>query len=141
MSTASPNLLLAHTNLPTSPSTQSYLSHCGTPSFLYTCLGLPLNLERRLSRPPLSWSSLNLCLRKYFYIFQLTIPHIMATLFWCKLFKTPELPSKHHIVGYEPIIDSHPIKEGVPVTDNSESPVHHMVLYECEVQEDDQVRI
>ncbi|KOB69177.1 MOXD1-like protein, partial [Operophtera brumata] len=54
------------------------------------------------------------------------------------IFKIPELPFKHHIVGYEPIIDSYPIKNGVPVTDSSDSPVHHMVLYECEVQDDEQ---
>lgn len=56
----------------------------------------------------------------------------MATLFWCKIFKTPELPFKHHIVGYQPLIDSRPIRNGVPTQEkNSLSPVHHMVLYEC----------
>ncbi|XP_049876022.1 MOXD1 homolog 1-like [Pectinophora gossypiella] len=62
----------------------------------------------------------------------LTIPHDMATLFWCKIFKAPDLPSKHHIVGYQPLIDSRPIRNGRPVVEkNSLSPVHHMVLYEC----------
>lgn len=56
----------------------------------------------------------------------------MATLFWCKVFKAPELSRKHHIVGYEPLIDSRPIRNGKPVVEkNSLSPVHHMVLYEC----------
>ena len=56
----------------------------------------------------------------------------MATLFWCKVFKAPDLPGKHHIIGYEPLIDSRPIKDGKPVQEkNSLSPVHHMVLYEC----------
>lgn len=56
----------------------------------------------------------------------------MATLFWCKIFKAPELQRKHHMVGYEPIIDSRPIKNGGTVLErNSLSPVHHMVLYEC----------
>ncbi|KAI5638046.1 DOMON domain-containing protein [Phthorimaea operculella] len=62
----------------------------------------------------------------------LTIPHDMATLFWCKIFKAPELSQKHHIVGYQPLIDSRPIRNGRPVLEkNSQSPVHHMVLYEC----------
>lgn len=66
------------------------------------------------------------------YLLQLTIPHVMATLFWCKVFKAPDLPSKHHIIGYEPLIDSRPIRNGRPVQEkNSLSPVHHMVLYEC----------
>lgn len=63
---------------------------------------------------------------------QLTIPHVMATLFWCKVFKAPEVPTKHHIVGYEPLIDSRPIRNGRPILEkNNLSPVHHMVLYEC----------
>lgn len=62
----------------------------------------------------------------------------MATLFWCKIFKAPELPKKHHMVGYEPIIDSRPIKNGRPVLEkNSLPPVHHMVLYECAEDPDD----
>ncbi|KAI8439306.1 hypothetical protein MSG28_013137 [Choristoneura fumiferana] len=62
----------------------------------------------------------------------LTIPHVMATLFWCKIFKVPDLPRKHHIIGYQPLIDSRPIRDGVPKFEkNSLSPVHHMVLYEC----------
>ncbi|XP_034834330.1 MOXD1 homolog 1-like [Maniola hyperantus] len=61
-----------------------------------------------------------------------TIAHEMATLFFCKVFKAPELTRKHHIVGYEPLIDSRPIRSGKPVVEkNSLSPVHHMVLYEC----------
>lgn len=67
----------------------------------------------------------------------LTIPQVMATLFWCKIFKVPDLPKKHHIVGYEPLIDSRPLKNDVPVhVPNSQSPVHHMVLYECAEDED-----
>lgn len=56
----------------------------------------------------------------------------MATLFWCKIFKAPDLPRKHHIVGYQPLIDSRPIRKGRPIIEqNTASPVHHMVLYEC----------
>lgn len=67
----------------------------------------------------------------------LTIPQVMATMFWCKIFKAPELPKKHHIIGYQPLIDSRPIRNGVPVLEkNSLSPVHHMVLYECTEDED-----
>ncbi|VVC90357.1 unnamed protein product [Leptidea sinapis] len=61
----------------------------------------------------------------------------MATLFWCKVFKAPELPRKHHIVGYQPLIDSKPIRNGRPVAEkDSLSPVHHMVLYECAGDQD-----
>ncbi|KAL0821651.1 hypothetical protein ABMA28_005092 [Loxostege sticticalis] len=64
----------------------------------------------------------------------------MATLFWCKIFKAPDLPKKHHIVGYQPIIDSRPIKNKVPVVEkDSLSPVHHMVLYECAEDPDKQL--
>ncbi|CAB3253214.1 unnamed protein product [Arctia plantaginis] len=67
----------------------------------------------------------------------LTIPQVMATLFWCKIFKVPDLPRKHHIVGYEPLIDSRPLRNNVPVhVPNSQSPVHHMVLYECAEDDD-----
>ncbi|XP_028171043.1 MOXD1 homolog 1-like [Ostrinia furnacalis] len=70
----------------------------------------------------------------------LTIPHVMATLFWCKIFKAPDLPKKHHIVGYQPIIDSRPIRDKQPVIEkDSLSPVHHMVLYECAEDPDKQL--
>ncbi|XP_045451194.1 MOXD1 homolog 1-like [Melitaea cinxia] len=62
----------------------------------------------------------------------LLIPNVMATLFWCKVFKAPELGQKHHIVGYQPIIDSKPnTKDKTILERNTHSPVHHMVLYEC----------
>lgn len=62
----------------------------------------------------------------------------MATLFWCKIFKTPDLVNKHHIIGYEPLIDSRPIKNGRPVIEkDAASPVHHMVLYECATDDDE----
>ncbi|GBP39913.1 MOXD1 homolog 1 [Eumeta japonica] len=62
----------------------------------------------------------------------LTIPHDKATMFWCKIFKVPDLRTKHHIVGYRPMLDSRPIRNGRPaVVKDATSPVHHMVLYEC----------
>ncbi|XP_060804864.1 MOXD1 homolog 1 [Amyelois transitella] len=61
----------------------------------------------------------------------ITIPNYQATLFWCKIIKVPDLPTKHHIVGYQPLIDSKPIRDGKPVNEKISSPVHHMVLYEC----------
>lgn len=45
----------------------------------------------------------------------------MATQYWCKVFKTPPLARKNHIIGYEPMILS-----------NSTALVHHMLLYECD---------
>lgn len=87
----------------------------------------PLRLLQPLSKPE------SIPLRRWdVRLNNLTIPHYMSTLFWCKIFKAPELPFKHHVVGYEPIIDSKPMKHGVTIEDkNSMSPVHHMVLYEC----------
>ncbi|XP_045500317.1 MOXD1 homolog 1-like [Colias croceus] len=87
----------------------------------------PLRLLQPLSKPdtvPLKHWDVRIA--------NLTIPHVMATLFWCKIFKAPDLPKKHHIVGYQPLIDSRPIRNGKPVIEkDSLSPVHHMVLYEC----------
>ncbi|KAH9627764.1 hypothetical protein HF086_011142, partial [Spodoptera exigua] len=92
----------------------------------------PLRLLQPVSKPesiPLSHWDVRLT--------NLTIPYVMATLFWCKIFKVPDLPKKHHIIGYEPLIDSRPIRNNTPMQEpNSMSPVHHMVLYEC-VDDDD----
>lgn len=75
----------------------------------------------------------------FIFFLQLTIPHDMATLFWCKIFKAPDLQRKHHIVGYQPLIDSRPIRNGRPIVQqNTASPVHHMVLYECAEDPDKQ---
>lgn len=92
----------------------------------------PLRLLQPVSKPesiPLNHWDVRLT--------NLTIPYVMATLFWCKIFKVPDLPKKHHIVGYEPLIDSRPIRNNIPVQEpNSMSPVHHMVLYECAEDDD-----
>ena len=42
------------------------------------------------------------------------------TLYWCTMLRLPELPGKHHLVGYHPTI-----------TPGNEPYVHHMMLYEC----------
>lgn len=42
------------------------------------------------------------------------------TLYWCTMLKLPEMPGKHHMIGYKPII-----------TDANKRYVHHMMLYEC----------
>lgn len=65
----------------------------------------------------------------------LTIPDNMATFFWCKIFQRPDLVSKHHIIGYEPIIDSRALLGGRPVA-GSNSPVRHMLLFECAEEPD-----
>lgn len=41
----------------------------------------------------------------------------MASIFWCKIFKVPNLNGKHHIVGYRPMGKS--------------GAARHAVLYEC----------
>ncbi|CAH2092791.1 unnamed protein product [Euphydryas editha] len=87
----------------------------------------PLRLLQPLSKPetvPLEHWDVR--------INNLLIPNVMATLFWCKVFKAPDLRKKHHIVGYQPIIDSKPnTKDKTILEKNTHSPVHHMVLYEC----------
>ncbi|EEB11553.1 hypothetical protein Phum_PHUM125540 [Pediculus humanus corporis] len=44
-----------------------------------------------------------------------------TTRYWCKVFRTPSLPKKSHIIAYEPMILS-----------NYTQLIHHMFLYECE---------
>ena len=48
------------------------------------------------------------------------------TLYWCTMLKLPEMPGKHHMIGYKPKID-----------ESSKRYVHHMMLYECH----DEVRV
>jgi hypothetical protein len=42
------------------------------------------------------------------------------TLYWCTMLKLPEMPGKHHMIGYKPVI-----------SEASQRYVHHMMLYEC----------
>ncbi|XP_071518366.1 DBH-like monooxygenase protein 1 homolog [Panulirus ornatus] len=51
-----------------------------------------------------------------------TLPHDLDTLYWCKLFKIPPIKSKNQFIGYTPVI-----QEG------NEQYVHHMVLFECKL--------
>lgn len=46
----------------------------------------------------------------------------MNTIYWCKVFKVPTLNTKHHIIGYEPIVG-----------EKHQSMVHHMIMHECEL--------
>ncbi|XP_044759194.1 MOXD1 homolog 1 [Coccinella septempunctata] len=46
----------------------------------------------------------------------------MNTIYWCKVFKAPQLDSKHHIIGYEPLIGP-----------NHTNFVHHMIVHECQL--------
>ncbi|KAK9887700.1 hypothetical protein WA026_000021 [Henosepilachna vigintioctopunctata] len=46
----------------------------------------------------------------------------MNTIYWCKVFKAPQLDRKHHIVGYEPLIGP-----------NHTNFVHHMIVHECQL--------
>ncbi|XP_068081062.1 MOXD1 homolog 1 [Anabrus simplex] len=50
------------------------------------------------------------------------VPDNMDTVYWCKIFKVPPLSDKHHMIGYEPVL-----QEG------HERYVHHMLLYECAI--------
>lgn len=54
----------------------------------------------------------------------------MTTLYWCKVFKAPTLNSKHHIIGFEPLIGEH-----------YSSMVHHIVMHECELDDDEDLAI
>lgn len=49
-----------------------------------------------------------------------TVPDNMDTLYWCKIFKVPPMQKKHHMIGYEPLLQP-----------GNERYVHHMLLYEC----------
>ena len=42
------------------------------------------------------------------------------TLYWCTMLKLPEMPGKHHMIGYRPNI-----------AEENRRYVHHMMLYEC----------
>lgn len=48
----------------------------------------------------------------------------MNTVYWCKIFKAPDLKRKHHVIGFEPILGS----EHAPM-------VHHMLLHECRIDD------
>lgn len=58
------------------------------------------------------------------------IPQNTATLYWCKIFKAPALNSKHHIVGFEPTIGK-----------NHSKMIHHMVMHECQLDEDEDIEL
>ncbi|XP_066291636.1 DBH-like monooxygenase protein 1 homolog [Branchiostoma lanceolatum] len=49
------------------------------------------------------------------------IPDRTDTTYWCQIFQMPELPSKHHMIKYEPII-----------TPGNEGLAHHLLIYSCE---------
>lgn len=55
----------------------------------------------------------------------LLLPAEDHTHYWCKIYRAPDLTTKHHMVALEPLIQP-----------GHESYVHHMVLYECHVPED-----
>ena len=42
------------------------------------------------------------------------------TLYWCTMLKLPEMPGKHHMIGYRPSI-----------SEANKRYIHHMMLYEC----------
>ncbi|XP_056643238.1 MOXD1 homolog 1 [Diorhabda sublineata] len=58
------------------------------------------------------------------------IPQYAETLYWCKIFKAPALNSKHHIVGFEPNIGK-----------NHSKMIHHMVMHECELDEEEDIEL
>ena len=55
----------------------------------------------------------------------LILPDDDHTHYWCSIFESPELDRKHHMIGFEPIIQK-----------ENEAFVHHMVLYECHFPRD-----
>ena len=55
----------------------------------------------------------------------LLLPEDDHTHYWCKIYRAPDLHRKHHMIGLEPLIQP-----------GHESYVHHMVLYECHIPED-----
>lgn len=53
----------------------------------------------------------------------MTIHENYDTIYWCKIFKAPNLDQKHHIIGFEPILTKDILTK--------KSTVHHMTLFEC----------
>ncbi|XP_044004741.1 MOXD1 homolog 1 [Aphidius gifuensis] len=51
---------------------------------------------------------------------QFAVDDKQDTIYWCKIFKAPQLNKKHHMIGYEPLVEK-----------SNEGLVHHMILYEC----------
>ncbi|XP_042880664.1 DBH-like monooxygenase protein 1 isoform X2 [Penaeus japonicus] len=49
-----------------------------------------------------------------------SLPDDLRTLYWCKLYKIPNLRQKTHVIGYVPLIEETNLQH-----------VHHMLLYEC----------
>ena len=52
----------------------------------------------------------------------LLLPEDDHTHYWCKIYRAPDLTTKHHMIAIEPVIQA-----------GHESYVHHMVLYECHI--------
>ncbi|XP_040570289.1 DBH-like monooxygenase protein 1 isoform X3 [Lepeophtheirus salmonis] len=46
------------------------------------------------------------------------------THYWCQIFKAPKMNRKHHMIGFEPVLQK-----------GNEKYLHHMVLYECHVHD------
>ncbi|XP_042233945.1 DBH-like monooxygenase protein 1 isoform X2 [Homarus americanus] len=57
---------------------------------------------------------------------QVRLPDGLPTLYWCKLYKIPNLTTKTHIIGYIPLIEQQNLQH-----------VHHMLLYECHLPNSD----
>lgn len=53
---------------------------------------------------------------------QFKVTDNMNTIYWCKVFKAPILNTKHHIIGYEPLIGK-----------NHSKMIHHMIMHECQL--------
>lgn len=47
------------------------------------------------------------------------------TLYWCTMVRLPDMPGKHHMIGYRPVL-----------APGSERYVHHMMMYECHDPDD-----
>jgi len=55
----------------------------------------------------------------------LLLPEDDHTHYWCRIYRAPDLATKHHMIALEPLIQP-----------GHEPYVHHMVLYECHVPAD-----
>ncbi|KAK7072077.1 DBH-like monooxygenase protein 1 [Halocaridina rubra] len=52
------------------------------------------------------------------------LPDDLDTMYWCQIYKFPDLKSKHHMLGYVPVI-----QEG------HQEQVHHIILNECHLND------
>ncbi|XP_064118161.1 DBH-like monooxygenase protein 1 isoform X2 [Macrobrachium nipponense] len=55
---------------------------------------------------------------------EVKLPDHLDTIYWCQIYRIPGLVTKNHLIGYTPVIQN-----------GNHEQVHHILLYECHVNE------